>query len=62
MRPLDDTPGQRFMDGVGDSNPDDLSYHAARGLNRFNLAYLHVIEPRVWKHDDSPPARPNIFL
>jgi hypothetical protein len=29
------------------SNPPALFAHLAEGLNRFGLAYLHVIEPRV---------------
>jgi N-ethylmaleimide reductase len=33
--------------GMSDSNPEALFDHVARELNRFGLAYLHVIEPRV---------------
>ena len=33
--------------GMGDSNPRALFDHVARELNRFGLAYLHIIEPRV---------------
>jgi N-ethylmaleimide reductase len=32
---------------MGDSNPRALFDHVARELNRFGLAYLHLIEPRV---------------
>jgi N-ethylmaleimide reductase len=33
--------------GMADSDPDALFAHAAGLLNRFNLAYLHLIEPRI---------------
>jgi N-ethylmaleimide reductase len=33
--------------GMGDSNADALFSSVAGQLNQFNLAYLHVIEPRV---------------
>jgi N-ethylmaleimide reductase len=33
--------------GMGDSDPRALFDHVARQLNRFGLAYLHIIEPRV---------------
>ena len=33
--------------GMGDSDPRALFDHVARELNRFGLAYLHIIEPRV---------------
>jgi N-ethylmaleimide reductase len=33
--------------GMSDSNPDALFSYLADQLNRFGLAYLHVIEPRV---------------
>ena len=33
--------------GMSDSNPKALFDHVAEQLNRFGLAYLHVIEPRV---------------
>ena len=33
--------------GMGDSDPDALFSSVAEQLNQFNLAYLHVIEPRV---------------
>jgi N-ethylmaleimide reductase len=32
---------------MSDSNPEALFAHVAEGLNRFGLAYLHIIEPRV---------------
>lgn len=32
--------------GATDSNPVALGVHLARNLSRFNLAYLHVTEPR----------------
>jgi N-ethylmaleimide reductase len=33
--------------GMGDSHPRGLFHHVAESLNRFGLAYLHLIEPRV---------------
>jgi N-ethylmaleimide reductase len=33
--------------GVSDSNPIALFDYVARQLNRFGLAYLHIIEPRI---------------
>jgi len=33
--------------GMSDSNPEALFDYAADQLNRFGLAYLHIIEPRV---------------
>ena len=32
---------------ISDSNPEATFIHAAEQLNKFGLAYLHVIEPRV---------------
>ncbi len=32
---------------MSDSNPDATFGYAAEQLNRFDLAYLHVIEPRI---------------
>jgi N-ethylmaleimide reductase len=39
-------PGGKW-NGMSDSNPDALFGYVANQLNRFNLAYLHIIEPRV---------------
>jgi N-ethylmaleimide reductase len=33
--------------GMADSHPRALFHHVAESLNRFGLAYLHLIEPRV---------------
>jgi N-ethylmaleimide reductase len=33
--------------GVSDSNPIALFDYVAKQLNRFGLAYLHIIEPRI---------------
>src|SRR5258708_20801749 len=33
--------------GVSDSNPIALFDYLAKQLNRFGLAYLHIIEPRI---------------
>jgi N-ethylmaleimide reductase len=32
---------------MSDSNPDLTFGHVAEQLNRFDLAYLHVVEPRI---------------
>ena len=32
---------------MSDSDPEALHAHVAEGLNRFGLAYLHIIEPRM---------------
>jgi N-ethylmaleimide reductase len=32
---------------MSDSNPGPLFFHVAQALNAFDLAYLHIIEPRV---------------
>ncbi|WP_063677953.1 hypothetical protein [Bradyrhizobium neotropicale] len=45
---------------MSDSNPDALFGHAAARLNRFGLAYLHLIEPRIdgskLRADGLPPV------
>jgi N-ethylmaleimide reductase len=35
------------FNGMADSDPRALFHHIAECLNDFNLAYLHVIEPRI---------------
>ncbi|KAK4476814.1 hypothetical protein RD792_015974 [Penstemon davidsonii] len=40
------SPFTDFMDSI-DSNPDGLGLYLANELNKFNIVYLHVIEPRV---------------
>jgi len=35
------------FNGMSDSNPGTLFDYVAEQLNRFRLAYLHIIEPRV---------------
>ncbi len=39
-------PGGAF-NGMSDSNPQALFKYVAEQLNRFGLAYMHIIEPRV---------------
>ena len=39
-------PGGRW-NGMSDSDPETLFDYVAKELNRFGLAYLHIIEPRV---------------
>jgi N-ethylmaleimide reductase len=39
-------PGGKWND-MNDSNPDALFGYVAESLNQFDLAYLHVVEPRV---------------
>jgi hypothetical protein len=36
-----------IFNGISDSNPEVIFDYVAGALNRFGLAYLHVIEPRV---------------
>jgi N-ethylmaleimide reductase len=51
-------PSNKFG-GMGDSAPDVTCPYVARALERFGLAYLHVIEPRVTGNvsdDDKPPV------
>ena len=40
------TPSGTF-NAMSDSDPEALHAHVAEGLNRFGLAYLHIIEPRM---------------
>jgi N-ethylmaleimide reductase len=40
------TPNGTF-NAMSDSDPEALHAHVAEGLNRFELAYLHIIEPRM---------------
>src|SRR6266404_3116679 len=40
------TPSGTF-NAMSDSNPEALHAHVVVGLNRFGLAYLHIIEPRM---------------
>ncbi|MFM0204056.1 alkene reductase [Paraburkholderia fungorum] len=45
--------------GMSDSNPAETFGYVAEQLNRFNLAYLHIIEPRVEGSEtvsESPPV------
>ena len=48
-----------IFNGISDSNPQAVFDHVALVLNRFGLAYLHIIEPRVkggqTLHADHPP-------
>src|SRR6267378_1992791 len=39
-------PGGRW-NGMSDSDPETLFDYVAKELNRFGLAYLHIIEPRI---------------
>ena len=53
------TPGGTF-NAMSDSDPEALHAHVAEGLNRFRLAYLHIIEPRMSGYllvkEDQPPV------
>ncbi|KAL0357220.1 UNVERIFIED_CONTAM: putative 12-oxophytodienoate reductase 11 [Sesamum calycinum] len=40
------SPYSDFMEAI-DSDPDALGLYMANALNKFNIQYLHVIEPRV---------------
>lgn len=52
------TPSGTF-NAMSDSDPEALHAHVAKGLNRFGLAYLHIIEPRMSGYllikEDQPP-------
>ena len=39
------------FNGMSDSDPNALFDHVAGALNRFGLAYLHIVEPRVSGND-----------
>ncbi|QNB06721.1 alkene reductase [Herbaspirillum frisingense] len=43
---------------MGDSNPEALFSHAAAELDKRNLAYLHLIEPRVLGNVDDETKNP----
>jgi N-ethylmaleimide reductase len=49
-----------IFNGISDSNPQVAFDYVAAVLNRFGLAYLHIIEPRVkggqTLHADHPPV------
>lgn len=47
------SPSSTFM-SMSDSNPEALFSYIAQKLNNFNLAYLHIVEPRIKgdKHDE----------
>jgi N-ethylmaleimide reductase len=53
------TPSGTF-NAMSDSAPEALHAHVAEGLNRFGLAYLHIIEPRMSRYlvikEDQPPV------
>ena len=48
------------FNAMSDSDPEALHAHVAEGLNRFGLAYLHIIEPRMSGYllvkEDQPPV------
>jgi len=49
--------------GCKDANPDLVYQHAIQTLDRQNLAYLLLTEPRwVGKHDDSPESDPGFQM
>lgn len=46
------SPSSTFQD-MNDSNPEALFNYVVTQLNQFNLAYLHIVEPRIkGSHDD----------
>jgi N-ethylmaleimide reductase len=53
------TPNGTF-NAMSDSDPEALHADVAEGLNRFGLAYLHIIEPRMSGYlmikEDQPPV------
>jgi N-ethylmaleimide reductase len=51
-------PSGTFGD-MGDSDPVSLFTYVATELDKLNLAYLHLIEPRVIGNDDDPSKDQN---
>ena len=47
------SPSGSFND-MHDSNPEALFRYVGSALNRFNLAYLHLVEPRADANPDNP--------
>lgn len=45
---------------MSDSNPDATFGHLAEALNRFGLAYLHIIEPRIVGAEAPVDGRPPV--
>ncbi|KAJ4717539.1 12-oxophytodienoate reductase [Melia azedarach] len=45
------SPFAAYME-AGDSNPEALGLYMAKALNKFQILYLHVIEPRMIKLND----------
>ncbi|MBP1151577.1 alkene reductase [Methylocaldum sp. RMAD-M] len=43
---------------MGDDDPEALFRHVAEQLNRFNLAYLHIVEPEMARDPASPSFDP----
>lgn len=43
---------------MGDDDPEKLFGYVAEQLNRFNLAYLHIVEPEVARDPGSPAFDP----
>ena len=46
--------------GMGDSDPETLFDHVAAKLNELDLAYLHIIEPRVHGNKDVDEGAPPV--
>ena len=40
---------------VNDDNPNETNSYLTEALNRFGLAYIHFVEPRVANNFDSLP-------
>jgi N-ethylmaleimide reductase len=49
-----------IFNGISDSNPEVVFDYVAGALNRFGLAYLHVIEPRVKGGETLREGRPPV--
>lgn len=51
------SPSSTFQD-MKDSNPEALFNYVVAQLDRFSLAYLHIVEPRIkGSHDDFTPKK-----
>lgn len=63
LSPHDAPNGGNTYYGCKDTNPDIVYRHAVRTLDKYNLAYLLLTEPRwVGKYDSSPETDPGFQL
>ena len=46
--------------GMHDSNPEETFGYVAKAMNRFDLAYLHIVEPRIIGSEAIEAGRPPV--